>query len=369
MAPHIAFRADASLDIGSGHVMRCLTLADALRERGARCHFLCREHPGHLNALIRARGHEVQPLGAPKGRALPPGADRLAHAAWLGTTQTADAAECADALGRWQPDWLVVDHYALDAEWERAVRPLARQLMVIDDLADRPHLADLLLDQTHGRDAEDYRERVPLGCRVLTGAGHAMLRPAFAALRAPSLARRSGAALRSLLINLGGVDRDNVTGRVLDALRNSPLPPDTRITVVMGASAPWVEDVRQRTQALPWNSEVLCGVDNMAERMVASDLAIGAAGATAWERCCLGLPTVMMVLADNQRSAAEALARSGAVEPLLPGETMARDLCAFLQRAVDDPGELDRMSAQARTITDGRGTDRVIAGMMALHPF
>src|SRR5690606_2585434 len=145
------------------------------------------------------------------------------HSHWLGATQTQDAAGCVPILAKLNPDWLIVDHYALDARWERALKPHYRKLMVIDDLADRPHQCDLLLDQTFGRDAEDYQTWVPANCRLLCGSHYALLRPEFAALRPYSLARRATPQLRQLLITMGGVDKDNATGQVLEALRASQL--------------------------------------------------------------------------------------------------------------------------------------------------
>ena len=133
--------------------------------------------------------------------------------------------------------------------------------------------------------------------------------PEFAALRAYSLQRRARPQLRQLLITMGGVDKDNATGEVLTALRVCPLPADCQITVVMGTTAPWLSEVEQLARDMPWPTRVLVGVNDMARLMAESDLAIGAAGATSWERCCLGLPTAMFVLAENQKYAAWLLDR------------------------------------------------------------
>ncbi|MGD9710315.1 MAG: UDP-2,4-diacetamido-2,4,6-trideoxy-beta-L-altropyranose hydrolase, partial [Halothiobacillaceae bacterium] len=237
----VAFRVDASLDIGTGHVMRCLTLADALAAGGAECRFICREHPGHLIEHIRGKGYRVD--------ALPVGASLLAingegrptesppHAHWLGCRWETDAAETRAILCQDKPDWLVVDHYALDARWEKALKGSYKKLMVIDDLADRPHACDLLLDQNLGREPGDYEALVSAHCRRLIGPQYALLRPEFAALREYSLQRRRRPEPRRLLITMGGMDQPNATGKVLEALKTCPLPSDCQITVVMGASA------------------------------------------------------------------------------------------------------------------------------------
>ncbi len=342
-APKILFRADASLEIGTGHVMRCLTLAKALK--GAECRFVCREHEGNLIDYIRDQGFEV--LALPMGRG-----------DWLGASWQEDAAQTA-AAG--PCDWLVVDHYGLDASWESAMRAQATRIMAVDDLANRPHDCDLLLDQNLGRKPADYAGRVPAGCPLLLGPSFALLRPEFAAWREKSLARRGG-ALKTLLITMGGVDQHNVTGDILAALKGSALPDGAEIKVIMGPHAPWLAEVRAAAAAMPWPCEVLVGVSNMAELMAGSDLAIGAAGSTSWERCCLGLPTLALVLADNQRAGAKALAAAGAA--VLLGDARRNGWQAELRAALP-PATLTTLSRNAQKITDGKGGERCAAAMGA----
>lgn len=353
----VCFRADASLQIGSGHVMRCLTLADALAANGADCRFICRDHPGNLVSLIRSKGYVVHVLPMLPAMSAPHAG--LAHANWLGGSQQQDADACAALLAAWPADWLVVDHYGLDASWEKALAGFGRRIMVIDDLADRPHCCDVLLDQTLGRAASDYRELVPVACTLLCGSPYALLRPEFAALRYASLQRRETGRLQQILITMGGVDKDNVTCQVLQALSLCDLPQDCVLTVIMGETAPWLALVRQQAQHMAWPTRVLAGVNNMAQWMADSDLAIGAAGATAWERCCLGLPTLMMVLADNQRLVASRLAQAGAAASVTP----VADTPGWLKAALAPlmaTAALRRMSTAAAGITDGGGAGRVI---------
>lgn len=359
----VLFRVDASTDIGTGHVMRCLTLADALRERGARSTFVCRAHPGHLGEIIRARGHALHLLEA----GVAPGErDGPAHAAWLGASQAEDAAACAAVAGALGPDWLIVDHYALDARWEVVLRPMAGRIMVIDDLADRTHDCDLLLDQNLGRNAGDYAGRVPEGVPVLAGPDFALLRPEFAARRTDSLARRgAGGRARSILIALGGVDKANFTARSLEALAGAGLPDDASVTVVLGATAPWEDEVRTIAGRLPWPVEVLTYTDRMGELMVAADLAIGAAGASTWERCCLGLPTAMWVVAENQKMVASAVVDAGAAALL---DARSGDPAGTLGRLLADTSGLDEMSRRAFRLVDGLGTERVVRSMLPADP-
>lgn len=361
----VIFRADASLHIGTGHVMRCLTLAEALRACGAECGFVTRDHTGHLAGRISARGFPVSllPAGTSDFVAPPP-----AHAGWAGVHWTKDAAETLGATDG--ADWMVVDHYALDARWERTVAGGRMRLMVIDDLADRPHAADLVLDQKFGHSPADHAGLLPAGCRCLTGPRHALLRPEFAQTRAQSLSDRDGRGLRHLIVTLGGVDRGDATSAVLGALRTACLPPDLRITVIMGSDAPALERVRALAAQMPRPTEVAVDVADMAARMAAADLAISAGGGTTWERCCLGLPSIIVETADNQAGIARAMAAAGAA--LDPGPVEAAGFGRVLQAALreaSDPARLDALSANAAAICDGDGARRVVErlGVEVLH--
>ncbi len=363
----VAFRCDASLQMGTGHVMRCLTLANALAAKGAACTFLCREHPGHLLGLIQRHGHAVHVLAGAHGTHVQTAADHggpdLKHAAWLGTSQQQDWQDCQPHVQSMEPDWLVVDHYAIDTRWEQAAKALGGRLMVIDDLADRAHECDLLLDQTFGRIPLAYACWTPSSCQLLCGAKYALLRPEFAALRDASLARRAPSSPKQVLVSMGGVDLDNATGLTLNALQTSQLPRDCQVTVVMGANAPWVDTIKRQAARLTYPCTVKTDVRDMATLMANADLAIGAAGATSWERCCLGLPSIMVILADNQRQAARALTQAHATLCLDMGDDFVEQLRETINRLVDDPDLLHGLGIEAARIVDGKGCDRVVATM------
>lgn len=357
----VAFRADASLDIGTGHVMRCLTLARALAARGHLCSFVCRDLPGHMAERV-ATEFPVTLLPPPAPDSLPD--PTPAHARWAGVSAAQDAAETRAVIT--DADVLVVDHYAFDARWQRAARPEGARLVVLDDLADRPHACDLLVDPNLGRIPGDYDALVPEAAERLTGTRYALLRPEFAAARAASLARRDG-ALREILIAMGGVDRDDITSRMLHALASLTLPPALRVTVVLGAAAPHLAAVTALAAALPFACTVLSGVSDMASLMTRADLAIGAAGGTAWERCTLGLPSLMLVLADNQIEGTTALARSGGAITLgLPEDPAMPDRLAAALAHLSAPAALAAMSDRAAALCDGKGTGRVVAAIE--HP-
>jgi UDP-2,4-diacetamido-2,4,6-trideoxy-beta-L-altropyranose hydrolase len=358
---HIAFRADASFQIGTGHVMRCLTLAAALRESGARCTFICRPHNGHLLELIGQRGYSIVSLPS-LVKVSDPHVEVSAHTDWLDTDWKTDAQDTCEALGGARIDWLVVDHYALDQLWEQALRPHCKNLMVIDDLADRSHDCDVLLDQNLGRSAQDYDGFLKSHTLTFIGPRYALLRPEFAQLRNQSLSRRAQPQLKHLLITMGGVDRENETGRVLQALILCHLPLDLRITVVMGPHAPCLADVKQLAAQMPWTTKVLSSVNEMAQLMADSDLCIGAAGGTSWERCCLGLPTMLMVLATNQRAGAAALDRSGAALVVNDAQEIPRIYEKYF--SILPKLQLKKMSLEAAAVTDGHGVQRVVTAML-----
>ena len=352
----VVFRCDASERIGSGHVMRCLTLADMIAQNGGDCHFICRTLPGHLIDHIIRRGHTTHALSSP---VQPVGAD------WLGVPLTQEITESAAVIAGLPVDRIIVDHYGLDAVWETEVGPVGCPVMAIDDLADRSHACDILLDQNLGRDAKDYDGLVPEGCQRLIGTSYALLRPEFAAARPASLVRRKTAQLRHIMISMGGADAGNATTRVLDVLAaQKGLPDGLHITVVMGSSALHLGTVQERARRMPVPTDVRVNVSNMAALMCTSDLAIGAAGGTSWERCCLGLPTLMLVLADNQGSAATALAEKGAA--ILIGD--ARDphwshKLPIIMDAVSDSMSLQSITYVAASLCDGNGAKRVLAAI------
>ncbi len=353
----IVFRVDASFEIGSGHTMRCLTLADALKDGGHECEFIVREQPGHLIALIEDKGYRVHAL--PLAELATSSPDEYIHSHWLPGGQQQDSEDTWAVLQPNGCDWLVVDHYGVGAPWETRLRKASRHVMVIDDLADRAHECDILLDQNMGRRAGDYENLVPKACLRLIGPQYALLRPEFVVWREASLSRRrQRTELRELLVSLGGVDKDNATGDVLDALEASSLTDSVTLTVVLGQQNPWFEKIQQQAASSRFKVTVKQGVNNMAELMSQADLAIGAAGSTSWERCCLGLPTVMLVLADNQRSIARGLDKVGASV-----STEVNNVALKVDGLTKSSLQLDSMSKNASAVCGGKGVIQLVSIM------
>ena len=356
----MAIRVDASTVIGTGHFMRCLTLADAWRRRGGRTRFVCRHLPVHFQRDLLAAGHELRTIEY-VAVALP--ADGLAHTHWLGGSQAQDAAECQALLADQSWDWIVVDHYALDWRWQGALRGLGRRILVIDDIADRRHDCDMLLDQNLVADAHlRYRDLAPERCHMLLGPGYALLRDAFARLHVATRVR-SG-AVRRLLVFLGGVDADNFTRRVILALQQLP-PPGLQVDVVIGQQ----HRCRAQIEADCSRLGFVCHVQTtrMAELMAQADLAIGAGGSASWERCCLALPTLLVALADNQVAISLGLERVGAGRYL--GTAAAVDMESIREAVLSccrHPEQVWAWSATSRGLVDGCGVDRILAEMDAL---
>lgn len=339
--------------------MRCLTLADALQATGVRCLFVCRPHPGHLTEKIREK-HRCIELPAAFDQPEPGSrADTATYASWLGCSWEADASQTCEVLRDLQVDWLVVDHYALDSRWEQGVQAVCRHVGVIDDLADRRHHCALLLDQNLGRASADYAGLVSSHCVTLTGPYFALLRDEFAAGRKTSLERRSQGLVRNLLVSMGGADAGNATSAIMLALGQSGLSPQCAVTVVLGPQNPWSAQVKEIAATLPFQVHVVVNSSAMATLMAQADLAIGAAGATSWERCCLGLPTILLTLAANQVPSAVALQAAGAALHIGGPECIESRLPAAIDSMLSRPA-LQQMGGAAALLCDGLGARRVI---------
>jgi len=353
----IAFRTDASDTIGTGHLIRCLTLADALAAAGHECRFALRDHPGCPAGLIGARGFTLSLLTAPEGEH----DGDLAHAAWLGAPQAADAAETLAAIGPgW--DWIVADHYGLDWRWEGAMRAAAARVLAIDDLADRRHDCDLLLDQNLQRSPDRYEGLVPAGAIVLLGPRFALLRREFAGL-GDRLAARPPVRGSRILIYFGGIDPDGATLTALEGVvrANRGLAVD----VVAGPRNPHLVAIRRECAG---RGDVVLheGDADMSALMAGAALAIGGAGATAWERCCLSLPTILITIAANQRPGAEALAALPAALWIGDaGDVSAQTVADAIETLVDQAPRHAALAAAGRSICDGHGTARVVAEISA----
>ena len=339
--PRILFLADAGPRVGGGHVMRSLTLAQALEAEGATCTFLVTPP---AKALLEAFGGGM-PFVETDDITL------------------AELIECAAEVAR-DHNAVVIDHYRLSALDHLAIAD-GRPTLVIDDLADRPLAADLVLDSGPAREAGDYEDLVGRDTELLLGPDNAPVRPAFAALRREALTRRAGAPpVRRILVSLGLTDVDGITGRVVDLML--PITGDATLDVVLGSGAPSLHRLRGLAIHEP---RLVLHVDSqdMPQLTLRADLAVGAGGSTSWERCVLALPTVLLVLAANQREASQALVQADAVVALdVADPDFDAAFAAELTRLIDDPLLRDRLSSASAAVCDGRGAARVAARFLAL---
>jgi UDP-2,4-diacetamido-2,4,6-trideoxy-beta-L-altropyranose hydrolase len=358
----IAFRADASLEIGHGHVARCLTLAQALRRKGAECLFICRELPGNLLDLIRqsgfhAVGFPVSPAATVGSRAdspAPPSADPFE------TDWERDAESTVKALEGKPWDWLVVDHYGLDARWESALRPHCKRLLAIDDRADRPHDCDMLLDQNLVAEIDTrYDGLLPEACVTLFGPRYALLQPSYPEFH--SAVRPRSGPVRRLLIYFGGADTHDLTGRTLRSFLGLGRS-DVQADVVGHPGSPFFASLLETSEGHA-NVRVHGALESLAPLMAEADLAVGAGGATSWERLCLGLPALVVTLAENQTPIAKELDRRGLIRWIGRKEEATDDTIArSLGNALCEPLDPE-WSLRCLQTVDGRGTECVVSVM------
>jgi len=362
----ILIRTDSSVQIGTGHVMRCLTLADELRGRGAEVIFVCREFDGNLCGYIEEKGYIVYRLPVSKEQKHNI-EGKLKHSAWLGADWQTDARQVEEIIKDLDipPDWLVVDHYALDERWEGYLRPYCKKIMVIDDLADRPHDCDLLLDQNFYENLESrYDDLAPPQCKKLLGPKYALLRPEFREAR-KNLRKRDGHVKR-IMIFFGGSDPTNETAKALEVVRMLNRP-DIAVDVVVGAFNPHRQGIEQIVSDLP---DCIChfNVEGMAALMAKADLAIGAGGITVWERCALALPSMVITVAENQERTVSDMAESGYLLFLGRSEEVSVDsLYHALEIAIQSPWLLMSFARKTRSLVDGKGVKRVTQEMIPLE--
>ena len=310
--------------------------------------------------MIRAAGHRLTELPASSAPYRPHPTD-TAHGAWLGVSQAVDSDQCLAVLAPHIYDYLVVDHYGLDHHWQSQMRQACKKLMMIDDIADRRHDCDLLLDQNLFADAsERYASKLRPQCRSLLGPNYALLQPHYAEHRKTVIPRIG--PVGSVLVYFGNADQTNLTGKAVKGLI-----PFAGVTshIVISQNSRFYKDVAQDIQGQE-HMRLHASLPSLAPLMAQCDLAVGAGGATSWERCCLGLPSLIITLADNQIPLTKELDRQGYVRWLGPQEQVTQaQIDTALGQAMtgqDDSGWSDK----CMRLVDGGGTDRVCRALTAL---
>jgi len=234
------------------------------------------------------------------------------HASWAEVTWEVDVEESLQKLNTLYFNWLIIDHYAFDYRWEEAMSGVAKSIMVIDDLADRNHKCNILLDQNLGRKEKDYINFILPNTKLLIGSNYALLRTEFYNLRKQYRSVCKKKLSYSLFVCMGGTDKDNFTGKLLDRLIKVKILELKKIIIVMGENSIWLDEIRSKIANFKNDIEIFVGSKQISKIMMKTDMAIGAAGMIAWERCCLGLPSVILPIAENQKQGAIALNKAGA---------------------------------------------------------
>lgn len=353
---NIVFRVDSSIQIGAGHVMRCLTLAKKLKNK-ADVKFICRDKKGNLIDRIMSEGIEVFILNK---EPLEDKSDIKIELDWLGVSQKQDVLECTKILKSIKPDWLIVDHYGIDILWHECLQKYYKKLLVIDDLANRQYNCDILLDQNFYQDKyARYENLVTSKCKLLLGPKYALLREEFLA----NLPNEKHKGINKILVYFGGSDLKNNTLKSLMAIQSCKLT-DIHINVIVGLDSPHREDIISFCSN---KNNIVCYdfVENMAEMMQDSDLYIGSAGTTTWERCCMGLPSIVIGIAENQIQPMEAMEQSGMTFFLGRDESVGvRHISNLLNKLINDQSVLEKMRKKNIDLVDGSGTSRCISEML-----
>ena len=359
----IFFRSDASDTIGTGHVVRCLTLAKGLRKLGKKCKFICRDHDGNLIHKIKQDGFEVKVISSKKKLTFNKNEDNSLpfHANWLGASWEDDAEETLKLIHKEEVELIVVDHYSLDSRWEKKLRPNSKKIMVIDDLADRSHDCDILLDQNLIKNYKSrYDNLIPIKCTALLGPKYALLQDEYERLHKHSKPRIKN--IKRILIFFGGSDQNNLTGLTLSIFLKLNRP-DIKLDIVLDSRSKYKNEIKamikQRSHISIYND-----LPTLAYLMHKADLSVGAGGSTTWERCCLGLPSILIVTGLNQEKIAASMKSNGVALILKPNIDLEKNILEALRYILEDKDLHYQMSKKAFSICDGKGINRVIKKMI-----
>jgi UDP-2,4-diacetamido-2,4,6-trideoxy-beta-L-altropyranose hydrolase len=341
---NFGFRVDASLEIGHGHLMRCLTLANELKKRSNECFFITNKLDPYLKDKALSMGHEIYNLPTPNAQ----------NFNWK-----KDALLTQEILKKISVSWLIVDHYLIDKKWETIQRKNSKNIMVIDDLLNREHECDLLLDQNIGRTNLDYCNLVPQSASLIAGLNFSLIGEEFLKMREESIRARNSYSLNNILVTMGGSDPKNLTTKALKDIAKTNLNSESTISVILQKKSQNVSVVKSILKNLPFASHLFFDVDDMSKILAAQDLVIGAMGISVWERCCLGIPSISMVVEDSQDFVAETLHLSRA--SIVVNRSYSDGYS--IQSAIDyfsSSKNLKYTSEIAANLVDGQGAKRVV---------
>ncbi len=347
---NLFIRTDAGTKIGTGHVMRCITLAESLKKRFREIFFVSNQIPGNMSDYVESMGYKVYRI---RGYTHIEG--QKLQSSMLRKHIENDVSQCRKVIEPHKnaKSWLLVDHYGIDHRWENGIRNQVEKIIVIDDLANRKHICDVLIDQNFYKNMKRrYDGLVPKNCMQMVGPRYALLRPEFKIAR-KKLKRKN--KLHHILISFGGSDVTNQTAKVLRALKSLDLK--YKVDVVVGSSNPHKNSVKRLCSSMP-STSFHYQTNNIAKLMVCADLAVGGGGSTTWERCCLGLPSIVSILSKNQQQLTEDVAEIGCVINLGQVANLAQHDYADAIKGIDVK-ILQKMSKKCLSLVDGNGATRV----------
>ena len=359
----VAFRVDSGVEIGGGHLNRCLTLATELKLHGVvQCFFFMREHLG--NSILTVEKMDFEVISIPME--CKPNYYNGDYSEWVGGDLNDDASTCLielAKLGFQDGDWIIVDHYGLDDIYEKKFLLKGYNVGVIDDLVNRNHHSTFLLDQTCGRKKEEYKNLVSQHTQLFTGENYCLLRPEFSKLRKKSLNyRRSFITVKNVFINFGTTDPLNITLKVLRDIECYIINNSISVVVVIGSQCPHIEELSLFVLVSKANIELNIDANNIADLMSVSDVAIGAAGSTTWERCCLGLPSILIKIADNQIDVVNRVEQFGAA---IQYDLENGNLRSNLKNLIDILSENYFYYVEnSMNLIDGKGVQRIVDYML-----
>jgi UDP-2,4-diacetamido-2,4,6-trideoxy-beta-L-altropyranose hydrolase len=349
------FRVDSSVEIGSGHIVRCLTLAKELKIKGFNCKFICRDHKNNFIKKIQKENFEVVTLPYKKKIKKYTKNSKVNYANWIGTSWLEDAKQTIDVLKSEKVDWLVIDHYGIDYNWEKKLRPYCKKIMVIDDLANRKHDCDLLLDQNLIYNYKNrYKNLLPKNCTTLLGPEFALLQNDYKDLHLSTPPRKG--PVKCILVYFGATDENKLTEKTLLAFLKFNRK-DIILDVVLSSHSPQMKKIKMLSKKYK-NIKIYSELKSLANLILKADLAIGACGSTSWERCCLSLPSIVVTIADNQMPIAKELHKKGIIRWLghynnINNNSIYNELKLLINQ------NLKTWSDACKLVTDGLGARKV----------
>ena len=354
----IVFRLDASVRIGNGHLARCLTLADEFKALGGEILFICRPESDKDYEILFATDYEVKLLQKKTNTEI----NKESYASWLSVDWEQDVNEVIQIIDGIDADLLIVDHYGIDARWHNKVRDYCKKIFIIDDLADRYLDCDFLLNSSFVNEDKDYKKFISRKDYVsFLGSNYALIKPKFNNLRLQAKKKREyTSSIQEILIFMGSMDPDNYSSLAIHAINQVDWKQSVRVNCILDSNSPSLEKVSNDIESLELDVSIHSNIGDMEKLIYNADLAIGSGGNSMWERCVLGLPSLLTSIAPNQQRNIKGITESGAA--CFWGST--KDLLTSLDSYNKDISPLISMQEKAFSLCDGLGSKRITESIM-----